>query len=109
MTVADQYCESRRTFFILGMRVKLPNRRASRASWRRTITCGTGTRRFTIPRVQVPDPLNSVRLRSFGVSVTVGGLRSRIDSARGVWKTPAGSRVQQGQPIAEEEKAEHAD
>ncbi len=42
------------------------------------------------PRVQIPDPKNDYRLRSVGVSGTIAGIYARIDSSRGVWKTPAG-------------------
>ena len=98
MTVADQYFESRRAFVILSMRVKLPNRRASRASWRRTITCETGTRRFTTLRGKVPHPPNSFRLRSFGASGTAAGLCAHTDSARGIWNAPPEARPSTDSP-----------
>jgi uncharacterized protein len=42
------------------------------------------------PRPRVPDPRNGYRLRAIGPSGTMAGLYARTDSARGVWKTPAG-------------------
>jgi phage tail sheath protein FI len=43
------------------------------------------------PRVRVPDPLNANRPRPLGASGTIAGLYARTDSARGVWKAPAGT------------------
>ena len=45
------------------------------------------------PRVKIADPLNDFRLRSVGASGTVAGLYARTDSARGVWKAPAGTEA----------------
>lgn len=42
------------------------------------------------PRVMIPDPTDDFRLRSAASSGTVAGLFARIDTARGVWKAPAG-------------------
>ncbi len=45
------------------------------------------------PRLQMPDPLDEYRLKSVGPSGTIGGLYSRIDTSRGVWKAPAGTEA----------------
>jgi len=45
------------------------------------------------PRLKVPDPLDEFRLRSVGASGTMAGLYARTDSARGVWKAPAGTEA----------------
>lgn len=42
------------------------------------------------PRLEIPDPLDSNRLRNVGTSGTMAGVYSRIDTERGVWKAPAG-------------------
>ncbi len=42
------------------------------------------------PRVQMPDPLQGNRARSFANSGLMAGLFARTDAARGVWKAPAG-------------------
>ncbi len=42
------------------------------------------------PRVRIPDPTNDFRLRTVGASGTLGGVWARTDTARGVWKAPAG-------------------
>ena len=43
------------------------------------------------PRTFTPDPLNQNRRRSLASSGTIGGLWARTDTARGVWKAPAGT------------------
>jgi phage tail sheath protein FI len=42
------------------------------------------------PRPETPDALNGFRLRAIASSGTLAGLYARTDSARGVWKAPAG-------------------
>jgi phage tail sheath protein FI len=43
------------------------------------------------PRVRLPDPLNGFQLRTFAPSGVVAGVYATTDSARGVWKAPAGT------------------
>ena len=45
------------------------------------------------PRLKTPDPLDEFRLRSVGASGTMAGLYARTDTARGVWKAPAGTEA----------------
>lgn len=42
------------------------------------------------PRVLVPDPLQENKLESFAPCGVMAGIMARTDSARGVWKAPAG-------------------
>jgi phage tail sheath protein FI len=42
------------------------------------------------PRIRIPDPTDDFRLRAVGSSGTIAGLWARTDTARGVWKAPAG-------------------
>ncbi len=42
------------------------------------------------PRLQIADPTQDYRLRSFASSGTMAGIFARTDSDRGVWKAPAG-------------------
>lgn len=42
------------------------------------------------PRLQIADPTQDMRLRSFASSGTLAGLFARTDADRGVWKAPAG-------------------
>lgn len=43
------------------------------------------------PWMQAPDPLNNGKLTSFPPSGMIAGLYAATDSARGVWKAPAGT------------------
>ncbi|HTQ15223.1 MAG TPA: phage tail sheath C-terminal domain-containing protein [Rhizomicrobium sp.] len=43
------------------------------------------------PRVKIPDPLNNFNDRTVAPSGTMAGLYARTDTARGVWKAPAGT------------------
>ena len=42
------------------------------------------------PRLEIPDVVNNLRLRSVGPSGTLAGIYARTDGQRGVWKAPAG-------------------
>jgi phage tail sheath protein FI len=42
------------------------------------------------PRLRIPDPTDDFRLRDVGASGTMAGVFARTDTARGVWKAPAG-------------------
>jgi phage tail sheath protein FI len=46
------------------------------------------------PRVQLADPLEDNRVRSFPTCGVVAGIYARTDVARGVWKAPAGTEAQ---------------
>lgn len=45
------------------------------------------------PWILVPDPLNGGALRTCAPCGTMAGVYARIDSARGVWKAPAGTET----------------
>jgi Bacteriophage tail sheath protein len=91
MTVAEQYCESRRAFFLMDTPLGISKPTAIQGWLAGNNTLRDNNAALYFPRVDVPDPLNSFRLRSFGPSGTIAGLCARIDSARGVWKAPAGT------------------
>ena len=93
IAVAEQYCESRRAFFLMDS----PSGVTTPTGIKNYLAANDSLRDknagLYYPRVKVPDPLNGFRLRSFGASGTVAGLCARIDSARGVWKAPAGTEA----------------
>jgi phage tail sheath protein FI len=93
ISVAEQYCESRRAFFLMDTPsgVTTPNGIKNYLAANDTLRDKNAALYY--PRVDVPDALNSFRLRSFGASGTIAGLCARIDSARGVWKAPAGTEA----------------
>lgn len=45
------------------------------------------------PRVTVADPTRNYQPRSIGPCGTIAGLMARVDTARGVWKAPAGTEA----------------
>jgi phage tail sheath protein FI len=93
IATATQYCAQRRAFFV----VDTPNNVSSVTGIRDWLNANATLRNknaaLYFPRVKVGDPLNDFRLRSIGASGTVAGLYARTDSARGVWKAPAGTEA----------------
>ena len=93
IAAATQYCARRRAFFI----IDTPNNVddvAEIKDWLNTnATLRSRNAALYFPRVKIADPLNDFRLRSVGASGTVAGLYARTDSARGVWKAPAGTEA----------------
>jgi len=87
---ARDYCQQRRAFFI----VDTPNNINSIDDIQSWMLNNAGIRHRNLalyfPRVEIPDPLDNFRLRSFGASGTVAGIYARVDGTRGVWKAPAG-------------------
>ena len=93
MSVAEQYCESRRAFFLMDSPSGVITPTGIKNFLAANDTLRDKNAALYYPRVDVPDPLNSFRLRSFGASGTIAGLCARIDSTRGVWKAPAGTEA----------------
>ena len=94
MSAAQTYCEARRAFYI----VDAPEGYNTPAAIRAWLDGTTGAPRhrnlgLIYPRTRVPNPLDEFRLRSIGPSGTIAGLFARTDSARGVWKAPAGTEA----------------
>ncbi len=93
MTLANNYCERRRAFYI----VDIPSNRnevPEAKSWlQESGLAGRRNAAVYFPRVSIPDPLDEFRLRTFGASGTLAGLYAKTDSARGVWKAPAGTEA----------------
>jgi phage tail sheath protein FI len=89
ISAATAYATSKRAFYI----VDVP----------RTVNTVSGMQDFVsnqltpsnyaavyFPYLLVPDPTDKYRLRSLAPSGTVAGVYARTDTARGVWKAPAG-------------------
>jgi phage tail sheath protein FI len=94
-TVSDvtDYCRRRRSMFLLDPPSNVTNLPGLK-TW---MTANAGFRDPNValhwPRVVINDPLDDFRERSIGNSGTIAGLCSRIDTARGVWKAPAGTEA----------------
>ncbi len=93
VAAAQAFCQERRAFLILDTPVGI----ADQATIKNWLNANANVRdrnaALYFPRVKIPDPLNNFRLRSTGASGTMAGLYARTDSARGVWKAPAGTEA----------------
>jgi uncharacterized protein len=91
LTLAETYCEMRRAFFLMDTPSgidepqEIKNALASLPRHRNAA--------LYYPRLRIPDPKSNFQLRSVGASGTIAGLCARTDSARGVWKAPAGTEA----------------
>ncbi len=92
ITTAINYCAERRAFFIVDTPTGIDKVQEVK-DWLNSVNFRDKNAAFYFPRIRIPDPLNEYRLRSVGASGTVAGLYARIDSARGVWKAPAGTEA----------------
>lgn len=91
MTVANNYCQQRRAFFIIDTPPGIDEVEEISNWLDRNATLRSKNAALYFPRVNIPDPLNNFKLRSVGASGTIAGLFARTDSTRGVWKAPAGT------------------
>ncbi|HSO05716.1 MAG TPA: phage tail sheath C-terminal domain-containing protein [Pelomicrobium sp.] len=87
---AITYCEAKRAFLIVDIPESI-NEVQEMKDW---LDAHAGFRHRNaavyFPRPLIPDPKNEYRLRAVGASGTMAGIYARTDSARGVWKAPAG-------------------
>jgi len=93
ISVAEQYCQRRRAFFLMDTPEGLTKPSEIQAWLGENATLRSRNIALFYPRVKIPDPLNEFRLRSVGASGTIAGLFARTDQARGVWKAPAGTEA----------------
>jgi phage tail sheath protein FI len=93
LSPATQYCERRRAILL----VDPPATVRTVPQAKQFLLTNASLRHPNVawywPRVQINDPLDEFRPRSIGNSGTVAGLCARTDSARGVWKAPAGTEA----------------
>ncbi len=90
---AMTYCLERRAFLLIDARPEV-NNVSSAVDWKSTgLTVHDKNGAAYFPRLKLSDPLNKFQLRTFAPCGIIAGLYSRIDSARGVWKAPAGTEA----------------
>ena len=87
---ANAFCIDQRAFLIIDQ-PEGEDSPADALSWGPLATLRSDHAAIFYPRILVPDPLNSNRLRNLPNSGTMAGLFARTDSQRGVWKAPAGT------------------
>ncbi len=104
LTMAVQYCQSRRAVLIVDAPLAPPDPTKSGPQSLKPDemvkyimgpdlpkgNLGTYAAIY-YPWVKAPDPLKGGKVRSFSPSGMIAGLYARTDSARGVWKAPAGT------------------
>jgi phage tail sheath protein FI len=89
-SAALNYCKSRRAFLVVD---PLPavNTPDAAVDWKSSgLTVNDSNAAAYFPRVRAPDPLRDFQLRTFAPCGIVAGLYARTDTARGVFKAPAG-------------------
>ncbi|SOE87101.1 Phage tail sheath protein [Burkholderia sp. YR290] len=91
-SAALAYCKSRRAFLIIDPppEVSDVDKATDWISSQLTVHDPQGNAAAYFPRLKLPDPLNNLQLRTFAPCGVVAKVYARTDSARGVWKAPAG-------------------
>jgi phage tail sheath protein FI len=90
-TDAEVYCDERRAMVIVDIAPDIVRLDQMQAWLADNATLRDANAAVYYPRTQVSDPLNRGRLRSVSAGGTIAGLYARTDTARGVWKAPAGT------------------
>ncbi|MEO8845424.1 MAG: phage tail sheath C-terminal domain-containing protein [Kofleriaceae bacterium] len=85
------YCEQRRAMFIVDIPSSANTPTAVQA-WvdANTNSIASANAAIYFPRVDLPDPTDGYRIKSFPNSGTIAGIWAKTDNDRGVWKAPAG-------------------
>ena len=92
-SAAGAYCRERRAFAILDVPVAIDDPGAMQAFLAANATLRDRNGAIYFPQPRIPDPLNGFRLRTVGASGTMAGVYAATDTARGVWKAPAGTEA----------------
>lgn len=103
LAYAMDYCQTRRAFLIADAPVDTTQNPPAGLKPAQMVTYMTGNNypkgttgeygAVYYPWVKIPDPLKNGKLMSFPPSALIAGLYARTDSARGVWKAPAGTEA----------------
>lgn len=90
VAAASTYCDKRRAMFLIDS----PSGWNSKQNALDGIKAGVGTKSknaaIFFPRFKQPNPLRDNQVEEFVPCGAVAGICARTDSARGVWKAPAG-------------------
>jgi len=89
---ALKYCDDRRAFMIVDIPADIADVQGMKDWLDAPARSGFRNNNSALyfPHPRIPDPKNEFRLRTVGASGTMAGIYARTDSARGVWKAPAG-------------------
>jgi phage tail sheath protein FI len=88
---AVAYCEFRRAMFIVDIPTSA-NTPAAVQEWvdKNATNIDSTNAAIYFPRVELPDPTDAYRIKSYPNSGTIAGIWAKTDNDRGVWKAPAG-------------------
>jgi phage tail sheath protein FI len=90
---ADAYCKERRAFLIADAAPTVVEPDAMERAITGTAFPKTNYGAVYYPWIRIADPLQNGKLKSVPPSGTIAGLYARTDTARGVWKAPAGTEA----------------
>ena len=93
LSTAVTFCEQRRVFLIIDPPENWRTFKDAIDHLSDFDTVRSRNAAMYFPRVQMPDPLDDNRLRTFSPCGIVAGIYARTDGARGVWKAPAGQET----------------
>ncbi|MCW5880665.1 MAG: phage tail sheath family protein [Anaerolineae bacterium] len=89
VAAAAAYCELRRAMLLVDPKSAWTDKDAAKAGVASVATNSRNAALF-FPRLRQPDPLRDDQKGNFAPSGAVAGVFARTDTARGVWKAPAG-------------------
>jgi Bacteriophage tail sheath protein len=93
-SACSAYCNRQRAFLLVDIPGEQTSTPAAMAQWMEdNDTLRDDHAAIYFPVLEIPDPLNEFRPRVVGPSGTVAGVFARTDSARGIWKAPAGTEA----------------
>ncbi len=87
---ALSYCEKRRAFLIIDIPKNINDVQEMKDWMDANGDFRHRNSAVYFPNIRIPDPKNDFRPRTIGAGGTIAGIYARTDSARGVWKAPAG-------------------
>lgn len=89
VAAAASYCEMRRAMLLVDPPSDWTDKDAAKNGKGSLVTSSRNAALF-FPRLRQPDPLRDDQKGNFAPSGAVAGVFARTDTARGVWKAPAG-------------------
>jgi phage tail sheath protein FI len=94
ITAAAGYCEQRRAMLLVDAPKDWTTKTIARAKFTDANNDFVGTRSANaalyFPRINLPNPLRSSQIETYASCGAMAGIYARTDTARGVWKAPAG-------------------
>jgi hypothetical protein len=87
---AIQYCEKRRAMFLIDPRSTWTDKDKAKSGVEAEVGAASKNAAIFFPRLRQPNPLRDNQVEDFTPCGAVAGLFARTDTARGVWKAPAG-------------------